>query len=220
MDLGELREPATASDAQVAFRAAFNGRLLTPATKKFIDKVIDDRATVFRFQYSRVFALGLVALCDVFLPATSLDAPDADTAFRALCFSFGLDAAAVRADALALASEAEGRTAADVLASDDLQMVAQTNRYKYTYTFGVGLVLLMQRVGETQILSTGRGYGQMSGGRGGGAIDTWLNQLNLGRFIGTLERDTERSMNVEGVGRFSFELGPGLEPPSVEEGIA
>ena len=180
--------------------------------------LIDDRATVFNFRYSRAFALGMVALSDVFLPATSLDAPDAEAAFSALCISFGLEPASVRADAQSISAEAASMTAEQLLESDEFAAVASTNRYKYTYQFGVGLVLLMQAVGETQILASGRGYGARTA-RGAGAIDRWLEALNLSRFINTLNQDTERPLSVEGIGRFSFELGPGLEPPSVEEGV-
>ena len=57
-----LRPPSTASDAQAAFRAAYTGRLVTSTTQKFLNSMIEDRACVFRFEYSRVYALGLTAL--------------------------------------------------------------------------------------------------------------------------------------------------------------
>ena len=37
-----LKQPATASDAQVAFRNAYTGRLVTSTSKKFIDRCRKD----------------------------------------------------------------------------------------------------------------------------------------------------------------------------------
>ena len=192
------------------------GRLLTSPAKKFIDQVIDDRATVIRFKYTRIYALGLSTLCDVFLPTTCLDAVDAQATRAALCFALGLDAAQVDADAAALRADAATYTSRDaLLASADLQDVATAERFKYTYAFGVGLVLLMRQLGEERIASEGRGYGS-DGVRREGAIDVWCAALNL-KYAQTLERDTERPLSIEGVGRFAFALPPdgtpGLEPP-------
>ena len=42
--------PANPSDAQRAFRESFSGTLVTSVTKKFINIILEDRATVFKFQ--------------------------------------------------------------------------------------------------------------------------------------------------------------------------
>ena len=49
----ELKQPATVSDAQAAFRAAWaagTGQLITSQTQKFLNDIIEDRACVFKFQ--------------------------------------------------------------------------------------------------------------------------------------------------------------------------
>ena len=147
----ELRQPKTPSDGQVFFREAFAGKLVTAPTKRFLDRVIEDRCVIFNFQYSRVYALGLTALCDAFLPATCMDAADADATRQALCCALGLDASTIANDAAALRAEASGSTRAALLASDDLTAVASAPRFKYTYAFGVGLIMLMRACGEAKI---------------------------------------------------------------------
>ena len=156
----DLVEPANPSDAQRAFREYFEGRLTTSATQKFLSALIEDRATTFRFQYSRVYALGFIALCDAFLPASCRFADDAAATRSALCFSLGLDEATVAADAAALSAAARSMSKEELLATDDLQRIcAASPRFKYTYTFGVGLVLLMKAAGEAELAAPGLGYG-------------------------------------------------------------
>ena len=206
-----LRPPSTASDAQAAFRAAYTGRLVTSTTQKFLNSMIEDRACVFKFEYSRVYALGLTALCDAFLPMTCIDEFDAAETRNALCFGLGLDAATVAADAKALAALAAGSSKEELFASADLSQIAQSRSFKYTYTFGVGLVMLMRAVGETQL--TARGYGRSEAGEG--AVDRWCAELSI-KNANTLVRDTERPLNIDGVGRFSFEEGSGIEVPKAD----
>ena len=55
----ELRRPATASDAQAAFRQAYTGRIVTSPTQKFLSAVIEDRAGAFSFKCDRVLTLTL-----------------------------------------------------------------------------------------------------------------------------------------------------------------
>ena len=119
----------------------------------------------------------------------------------------------MRADAEALrALAADAPDAEALFESPDLVAIAQDDRFKYSYAFGVGLVLLMRAVGEEQIQATGRGRGQA---RADGAVDRWCARLGLDKCILRLERETELPINIEGVGRFSFEL-MGVEPPAPE----
>lgn len=203
----ELKQPATPSDGQRGFREAWTGKLVTQGTKKFVDRIIEDRCTIIQFRYSRVYALGLTALCDVFLPATCIDEADVAAARAAICFSLGLDAATVAADAAALGASASGATRDALWASEDLVAIKAAT-FKYTYAFGVGLVLLMRACGEPQIMSTGKGYAareQFSAG----AIEEWCAHLNL-NYAQTLERDTERPLSLEGIGSYDFEVGLSL----------
>ena len=59
-------------DSQAAFREVYTGRITTSPTQQFISAVIEDRASAFSFRYTRIYAVGLAALCDAFLPATCL----------------------------------------------------------------------------------------------------------------------------------------------------
>ena len=201
---GELKQPSTPSDGQRAFREHWTGKLVTQTMKKFVDRIIEDRCTILRFQYSPVYALGLTALCDVFLPVTCIDESDADAARATLCFSLGLDAATVAADAAALQAAASGATREELLASEDLAAIKAAT-FKYSYAFGVGLVLLMRACGDTQVMSTGKGYASREQ-VGGGAIVEWCAALEL-NYANTLERDTARPLEIEGVGSFDFDIG-------------
>ena len=63
----QLVVPATASDAHKALRASFGGRYtvaVSAATQKFLNFIVEDRTCVFRWRYSRVYAVGFRALCD------------------------------------------------------------------------------------------------------------------------------------------------------------
>ena len=138
----ELVAPANPSDAQKAFRTSFSGTLITSVTKKFIDIILEDRATVFRFQYSRVYALGLCALCDAFLPASCRTPEDEAATRSAIFFALGLDEAQTTADAVALnelASSGIGK--AELFATDDFTQIIGANKFKYTCTLVLGIGL-------------------------------------------------------------------------------
>ena len=130
----ELVAPANPSDAQKAFRTSFSGTLITSVTKKFIDIILEDRATVFRFQYSRVYALGLCALCDAFLPASCRTPEDEAATRSAIFFALGLDEVQTTADAVALNELASsGISKAELFATDDFTQIIGA-KFKYTCT--------------------------------------------------------------------------------------
>ena len=212
----ELRRPATASDAQAAFRQAYTGRIITSPTQKFISSVIEDRAGAFSFKYSRVYAVGLAALCDTFLPATCLNPEDEAATRSALSFGIGLDAEQVAADAVALLAESAGKTKQEILAGADLRQVELQARapagFKYTYVFGVGLVTLMKMTGEgmTSKGKAGTWYAKAEGD--GGPIDSWCGELGLDKYAKRLAQDTAAPLSIERVGTFELDQGgrPGL----------
>ena len=87
---------------------------------------------MFRFVYSRVYALGLVALCDAFLPASCRTSADEAATRKALFFALGLDEDQIRADADALSKlAASGISKAELLASDDFEQI-KAAKFKYT----------------------------------------------------------------------------------------
>ena len=68
----------------------------------------------------------------------------------------------------------KGCTAAELLQSDDLAAVSQRpGGFKFSYAFGVGLTILMRKVGDTPNTAT---------------INRWCEALNL-KSANSLERD-------------------------------
>ena len=221
-ELGELKPPATASAAQQAFRAAYAKFKRPPVlsvTQKFLNTMIEDRSCVFRFEYNAIYALGFTALCDAFL-RQSCKTPEDEAATRSsLCWALGLDEAQVAADAEALRASTVGMSRDDLFATEMFTKLAgapAARPFKYTYAFGVGLVLLMYAVGETKISSRDRlKYGAKFKDVGDekGAAEQWCTALNL-RFADTLDRDYVRPLSIDGIGRFAFESETGLEDAS------
>jgi len=201
-----LKAPATASDAQAAFREVYTGPITTTATQNLISAVITDRATAFTFQYERVYAVGFMALCDAFLPATCIANEEAATR-SALCFSLGLDQARLVADAKALAGQAACMSKAELLASADLRQIAEATNFKYTYVFGVGLVTLMKAVGEELTMKGERGTWYKPATGDDGPIDEWCRELVLDRYAKRLAQDTSAPLAIDRIGTFNF---PGL----------
>jgi len=199
--LGDAVKPNTITEARRAFRTAYDtlGRMdptiapLKAPTVKFTNVVLDTTC-IWKYQYSRVWAVGYTALCDTFLPAlqqgATISESDQNAARSAVCFALGMDAAQIAADAQALASSAAAMTEAELLASDDFAAIAKATGYKYTYSFGVGMCLLMQAVGQTPSNAT---------------IARWCAALGLDNFKRTIESDFIRPLSIDGIGRFSFE---------------
>lgn len=197
----ERRKPQTVAEAKQAFRRAYTGGpLLSSTTLKFVNSVLQTTA-VWKFQYSRVFAVGLMALCDTFLTLCITERDRADVQ-QAICFGLGLEVEEVKRDAVDLLSSAIGMTEAELLASEEFAAIAASERYKYTTTFGVGLIVLMQTVGVAP---------------GKEAIERWCSALNL-PYSRTLLSEYLQPLSIDGIGRFSFET-PGKAQPSSLESI-
>ena len=206
----QLVVPATASDAHKALRASFGGRYtvaVSAATQKFLNFIVEDRTCVFRWRYSRVYAVGFHALCDAFLRGSCRTAADEAATRAALCVGLGLDQAAVWADAASLCEEAAGLDRQQLLATEEFrQIAAAQGSLKYTYTFGVGLVMLMRAVGETELSPPPR---TVTSG-----ITAWCTALDL-RFATRLASDYTRPLSIDGIGRFDFYSESGLEDASL-----
>merc|ERR1719359_574456 len=132
-------------------------------------------STVFALQapsyrYSRVFAVGFEALCKVFLAGQPDDA-DREAIRSSMCIGLGMDPAMVRRDSEELLASAAGKSAAELLASDDFTSIG-ASKFKYTYCFGAGLTTLMTTVGVEP---------------DDAAIDEWCGSLNMPSR--TLQRD-------------------------------
>ena len=193
-------KPTTITDAKRAFRGAYTGGPFTPPILKFTD-VIVETTCVYKFQYSRVYAVGLTALCDTFLSACRTP-QDQEATRTALCFGIGLDAERVRCDAEQLSNLAASMSGAELLAGEDMSMIAQDAGFKYTYPFGVGLIILMKSTGDLPTADS---------------ITRWCTALNL-NCARTLERDFSRPVSIDGIGRYSFDT-PGIAVPPALDSI-
>jgi len=197
LDLTKPEKPATVTDAKSNFRDAYAILNTSPnpmraSTFKFASFVLES-SCVWGFQYSRVFAVGLSALCDTFLQQ-GLTEGERQATRAAICFGLGLDAAQVAEDARALTAVSVGGVAgAEILKTEDFTAIAQTRAFKFTYTFGVGLIITMQLTGESITEGT---------------ISAWCDALKL-KCERSLQRDYVRPLSIDGIGRFSFET-PGV----------
>ena len=114
-----------------AFRNEYSGGgKLTAYTLKFVNSMVTT-SFIYKFKYNRVFAVGLMGLCDTFLVKCADEKDEADVR-NSLCFALGLDGDTVKADAEALLALAAGMTEAELLATDDFATIASTERFKYT----------------------------------------------------------------------------------------
>jgi len=204
--LGPPTQPGTITDAKRAFSRSYAGSPLRSPTVKFAN-VLLETTCVWKYRYSRAWALGFAALCDAFLAAqmqgTRLSSADQSATRSAICYALGMDAAAVAADADALLATARSMTANELLATGEFVAIAQASGYKYTYAFGVGLITLMYAVGEVPSTAS---------------IDRWCTALNLS-CARTLERDFIRPLSIDGVGRYSFESPGEVVTASLEGSI-
>lgn len=199
-------KPTTITEAKRAFRTAFSGSPLRAPTVKFVN-VILDTTCIWKYEYSRVWAVGFTALCDSFLGAlqqgSRLSLSDQKASRTAMCYALGMDADAVAADAAALSRVAATMTAEELLASDDFVQIARASAFKYTYAFGVGFVLLMKATGIEPTTTS---------------IDRWCAALNL-KCARTLERDYLGPVSIDSIGRFSFEKPGEVVAASLEGSI-
>jgi len=147
--------PANVGEAKDRFYGSYGGAL-PMGIAAFVNEMI--QSTTFamaspQWEYSRVYALGLNELCDEFLSQARAEG-QADKVRASLCVAFGYDSDVIRADGDALKAAAKGKDAAGIFALDDLKAIAANGEannkgavgaVKYTYTFGAGLVGLMQQ---------------------------------------------------------------------------
>ena len=88
-----------------------------------------------------------------------------------------------------------------------LREIASDPRFKYTYVFGVGLVTLMQAVGEELTMKGERGTWYKPPTGDDGPIAAWCAELGLERIAKRLAADTAQPLTVDRIGTFGF---PGL----------
>merc|ERR1719253_1359814 len=167
----ELTKPTTVDQAKKQFNAAY-GRPVSSTAQGFVSEVIQDTCFALQstaYAYSRVYAVGFEALCKVFLEGCSSDA-DREAVRSSMCIGLGMDPAKVQRDAEELTALAAGMTEAELLETPDFKEISGASSFKYTYTFGAGLISLMPAVGTEPSSES---------------IERWCSTLNIGTRLQT-----------------------------------
>lgn len=115
------------------------------------------------FKYDPIYALGVVSSYDKFMAAYQ-PAADQDSIFRALCASIGADADSYRRDSSDLSAAATGLAGQNLEAllayvdsgaanslTQTWRTIAQSNGFKYSRLFGLGLFTLLEQVAPSQL---------------------------------------------------------------------
>jgi len=161
-----LKTPQTVGDAKEAFQEAY-GRPVTNVLQGFVQEMITSTQFALvapSYEYSRVFSVGFDKLCGIFLQASPSEA-DREAIRSSMCIGLGMDPKMVKKDAEALLAAAQGMTEEQLFEAADLKkIIAKEGSFKYTYTFGAGLICLMEAVGTEP---------------GPEAIDSWCERLGM-----------------------------------------
>merc|ERR1719440_1237601 len=109
--------PKTVDNAKEAFFAAMAPRMASMPVQAFANNVISSTQYALvapSYVYSRVWAVGFAALCDVFLELS--EDPSLKELIRtSLAYSLGMEAGSLAADSEALRGIAAGKTEAELL---------------------------------------------------------------------------------------------------------
>jgi len=169
----ELTKPTNVDQAKKQFNAAY-GRPVSSTAQGFVSEVLQSTCFALqspRYSYSRIYAVGFEALCKVFLEGCPSD-EDREAVRSSMCIGLGMDPAQVQRDAEEMTTLATGMAEAELLETPDFKEVAAIEGFKYTYTFGAGLITLMTEVNTDPTSES---------------IERWCSALNIG--AGTLKRD-------------------------------
>jgi len=165
--------PQNVGEAKVKFQESY-GRPTNVAVQGFVQEMLTSTQCVLitpTYEYSRVFSVGFDSLCTVFLAASPSE-EDKLALRSSMLKGLGFDPATVQKDAEQLTESATGLSEEALFETDDFKKIAAKENFKYSYTFGAGLISLMQTVGVEP---------------GDEAIDRWCEKL--GMKSNTLKRD-------------------------------
>merc|ERR1719247_687279 len=165
--------PQNVGEAKVKFQESY-GRPTNVAVQGFVQEMLTSTQCVMitpTYEYSRVFSVGFDSLCTVFLAASPSE-EDKLALRSSMLKGLGFDPATVQKDAEALTASATGLSEEALFETDDFKKIAAKDGFKYSYTFGAGLISLMQAVGVEP---------------GDEAIERWCEKLNM--KPNTLKRD-------------------------------
>lgn len=149
---------------------------LPMSTTAFINEMITTVTIAMpspNYQYSPIFALGFETLCSYYAIEVRNEAAR-ERMREALAKALLLDPAQMKSDADALLAASEGADEEALLATAELQKLASLEgKFKYTYVFGTGLIILMQKVGVDPEAG----------------VKSWCEKLNLAACEGQFARD-------------------------------
>ena len=172
-DFNAIVAYAQVDEAKKAFQAAY-GRPVGPTAQGFVSELLQSTCFAIQtpsYEYSRIFAVGYEALCKEFLQGCPNDA-DREALKTSMAYGLGMEYSVLARDAESLTSSASSMSEAELLASKDFKAVADKGNFKYTYTFGAGIIALMGTVGVEP---------------GAESIDKWCGELSMGPNV--LKRD-------------------------------
>lgn len=161
----KLSMPQTVGEAKEAFQASY-GKPVGTTAQGFVGEMLSSTQFVMvreTYEYSRIWSVGFDKLCGVFLQGLPNDA-DREAVRSSMCIGLGMEPSMVTKDAEQLNAAASGMTEDAFFESDDFKKVAAKDGFKYCYTFGAGLICMMEAVGVEP---------------GEEAIDKWCEKLGL-----------------------------------------
>lgn len=150
---GEAYSTLTCGDRKVMFSEALGKSLgvnpkhtqLPMAAQSFVNEMITSEGIAMnskKYRYSRIFAVGFNALCDIFLSA-GVQPESAKKARESLVIAYGFEPTTVFGDSTALLAAAEGKSEEEILELADLKELAAADT-QYSYALGAGLIALMK----------------------------------------------------------------------------
>jgi len=220
--------PTTVTAAKQAFREAYAGASnvspMKASTFKFAS-VLFETSVIWNAQYSRVFAVGLMALCDTFLESC-LTEQDKEVTRWSICFALGLRVTQVAEDAQAMLAMAHP-TRLEIVTLPFLPPapVRPLDCHKVTTSVLPGqaagssaaellesedLRAITQMAGSFKYTyAFGVGLAMLMRAVGdtpddSATADRWCEALKL-NCARTLERDYIRPLSIDGIGRFNFD---------------
>merc|ERR1719359_1805495 len=170
----KLAVPQNVGEAKAAFQASY-GKPVGTTAQGFVGEMLSSTCFVLQtpsYEYSRIWSVGFEKLCSIFLQGLPTDA-DREAVRASMAIGLGFEPEMVTEDAEALTALASGGMTEDALfESADFKKVKARENFKYSYTFGAGLICMMEAVGVEPTDE---------------AIDSWCERLGI--KSGAFKRD-------------------------------
>ena len=170
--------PQTVDEAKKAFQKAYD-RVADSPQQTFINEIISSTQFALiapNYQYSKVFAVGYESLCETFLTSVCRTPADGISIRASLLTALAMDEATIAADAKDMLASVAGKSEEEVFALEEFEAIknfAHPKGFKYTYTFGAGMISVMKAAGVEPSVES---------------IERWCTALGLG-CSGVMVRD-------------------------------